>query len=151
MRREKAALSSGCKSHPATAPAGSNRSEQSAVAVKDAAGQFTRPAPRAANDRPDHEEAMRSEMALGIWQASRPSSRRHAASKAICVSRGLHVSAAADAIRFHARTEASFGRHLAGNGGAGDARHATADPLAIHRTFLARDGGGKAPVEPSRR
>src|SRR5258705_13689337 len=26
VRREKAALSSGCKSHPATAPAGSNRS-----------------------------------------------------------------------------------------------------------------------------
>ena len=26
MRREKAALSSGCKAHPATAPAGSNRS-----------------------------------------------------------------------------------------------------------------------------
>jgi hypothetical protein len=26
VRRDKAALSSGCKSHPATAPAGSNRS-----------------------------------------------------------------------------------------------------------------------------
>jgi hypothetical protein len=26
VRREKAALSSGCKAHPATAPAGSNRS-----------------------------------------------------------------------------------------------------------------------------
>jgi hypothetical protein len=33
VRREKAALSSGCKSHPANAPAGSNRSSHGGTAV----------------------------------------------------------------------------------------------------------------------
>ena len=27
---------------------------------------------------------------------------------------------------------------------------ATGTPIAIHRTFLARDGGGKAPVDPQK-
>ena len=27
---------------------------------------------------------------------------------------------------------------------------ATGSPIAIHRTFLARDGGGKAPVDPAK-
>jgi len=35
VRRDKAALSSGCKSHPATAPAGSNRSSYGGMQVKD--------------------------------------------------------------------------------------------------------------------
>ena len=29
-------------------------------------------------------------------------------------------------------------------------RGATGSPIAIHRTFLARDGGGKAPVDPAK-
>src|SRR5258706_15295833 len=36
VRREKAALSSGCKSHPATAPAGSNRSSHGGNEVAEA-------------------------------------------------------------------------------------------------------------------
>ena len=38
VRREKAALSSGCKSHPATAPAGSNRSSHGGNEVAEAFG-----------------------------------------------------------------------------------------------------------------
>ena len=39
VRREKAALSSGCKAHPATAPAGSNRSSHGGNEVAEAFGQ----------------------------------------------------------------------------------------------------------------
>jgi hypothetical protein len=38
VRREKAALSSGCKSHPATAPAGSNRSSHGGNEMAEASG-----------------------------------------------------------------------------------------------------------------
>jgi hypothetical protein len=38
VRREKAALSSGCKSHPATAPAGSNRSSYGGNEMAEAFG-----------------------------------------------------------------------------------------------------------------
>jgi DNA polymerase III epsilon subunit-like protein len=38
VRRGKAALSSGCKSHPATAPAGSNRSSHAGDEVAEASG-----------------------------------------------------------------------------------------------------------------
>ena len=38
VRREKAALSSGCESHPATAPAGSNRSSYGGNKVAEAFG-----------------------------------------------------------------------------------------------------------------
>ena len=47
------------------------------------------------------------------------------------------------------RLETPLGRRLAGDGGAGDARR-DGTPIAIHRTFLARDGGGKAPVDPQK-
>jgi hypothetical protein len=38
VRRDKAALSSGCKSHPATAPAGSNRSSHGGNEVAETFG-----------------------------------------------------------------------------------------------------------------
>jgi hypothetical protein len=38
VRRGKAALSSGCKTHPATAPAGSNRSSHGGNEVAEASG-----------------------------------------------------------------------------------------------------------------
>ena len=38
VRRAKAALSGGCKSHPATAPAGSNRSSHGGNEVAEASG-----------------------------------------------------------------------------------------------------------------
>ena len=38
VRRDKAALSSGCKSHPATAPAGSNRSSHGGNEMAEAFG-----------------------------------------------------------------------------------------------------------------
>jgi hypothetical protein len=38
VRREKAALSSGCEAHPATAPAGSNRSSHGGNEVAEAFG-----------------------------------------------------------------------------------------------------------------
>jgi hypothetical protein len=39
VRRDKAALSSGCKSHPATAPAGSNRSSHGGNEMAEAFGE----------------------------------------------------------------------------------------------------------------
>jgi hypothetical protein len=42
VRREKAALSSGCKPHPATAPAGSNRSSHGGNEVAEAFGSVSR-------------------------------------------------------------------------------------------------------------
>src|SRR6266852_4929517 len=39
VRRDKAALSSGCKAHPATAPAGSNRSSHGGNEMAEAFGQ----------------------------------------------------------------------------------------------------------------
>src|SRR4029077_18266486 len=42
VRREKAALSSGCKSHPATAPAGSNRSSYGGDEIAEAFGMRVR-------------------------------------------------------------------------------------------------------------
>jgi hypothetical protein len=38
VRRDKAALSSGCKAHPANAPAGSNRSSQGGDELAEASG-----------------------------------------------------------------------------------------------------------------
>jgi len=45
--------------------------------------------------------------------------------------------------------ETALGRRLARDGGAGDAR-GTGLPIAVHRTILALDGGGKAPVNPAK-
>jgi hypothetical protein len=63
-------------------------------------------------------------------------------------SRGLHLPAL-PALRFHAGL-----KHPSGGvwpAMLGLVTHgATGSPIAVHRTFLARNGGGKAPVDPAK-
>ena len=108
---------------------------------------FARPAPRAAaNDRPDRDDAKRTEAALAIWQATTPAGNTLVESN--LVSRGLRLPPP-PTLRFHAGL-----KHP--SGGIWPAmvalvtRGADDMPLAIHRTFVSRDGGGKAPVDPQK-
>jgi hypothetical protein len=93
---------------------------------------------------PDTRE--RTQAALTIWQASR--SAEGTLAESYLASRSLHLPPPA-ALRFHGGL-----KHP--SGGVWPAMVAlvmcgTDDaPLAIHRTFLARDGSGKAPVEPAK-
>ncbi|MBM3520612.1 MAG: virulence-associated protein E, partial [Alphaproteobacteria bacterium] len=95
---------------------------------------------------PDGDDAKRTERALAIWQASRPSSETPVA--VYLASRGLRLPPP-DALRFHAAMKHPSGGFwpamvaLVTNGIDGA-------PVAVHRTFLARDGGGKAPVDPQK-
>ena len=95
---------------------------------------------------PDQDDARRSEAALAIWQSAKPAQGTPV--ETYLASRGIHLPPP-DALRFHAGL-----KHP--SGGIWPAmvalvtRGADGTPLAIHRTFLARDGGGKAPVEPQK-
>jgi putative DNA primase/helicase len=108
---------------------------------------FIRQQPRlSANDQPDRDDAKRTEAALAIWQATAPAGNTLVES--YLVSRGLRLPPP-PTLRFHAGL-----KHPSGGiwpamvalvtCGADDT------PLAIHRTFVARDGAGKAPVEPQK-
>jgi putative DNA primase/helicase len=108
---------------------------------------LTRPARRvAANDRPDRDDAKRTEAALAIWQSAVRADGTPVAT--YLASRGLHIPPP-PTLRFHARL-----RHP--SGGTWPAivalvtRGADDVPIAIHRSFLARDGAGKAPVDPQK-
>jgi putative DNA primase/helicase len=106
---------------------------------------FTRLASRSVARRTeaDREDAKRTQAALVIWQSATPA--RGTLADTYLVSRGLHLSPP-PTLRFHAGL-----RHP--SGGIWPAivalvtRGSEDTPLAIHRTFLARDGGGKAPVD----
>lgn len=101
---------------------------------------------RAATKQPDMDDAKRTLAAATIWRASLPAADTPVQS--YLVSRGLHLSPPL-ILRFHGGL-----RHPSGGiwpamvalvtRGTDDA------PQAIHRTFLARDGGGKAPVDPQK-
>jgi DNA polymerase I-like protein with 3'-5' exonuclease and polymerase domains len=94
----------------------------------------------------DADARRRSAFALTIWRACEPAQATLAQS--YLAARGIDLPAP-DALRFHGGL-----RHP--SGGIWPAmvalvtHGADATPLAIHRTFLARDGAGKAPVEPSK-
>lgn len=109
--------------------------------------QFKRSAPRAdANNQPDRDDAKRSEAALRMWEATVPANGTLV--ETYLVSRGLHLPPS-PTLRFHAGL-----KHP--SGGTWPAmvalvtRGADDTPLAIHRTYLARDGAGKAPVDPQK-
>jgi hypothetical protein len=95
---------------------------------------------------PDHDDIKRTEAALSIWQAAKPAGGTLVES--YLGSRGLRLPAML-ALRFHPCL-----KHPSGDSwpamialvtrGSDDA------PLAIHRTFLARNGAGKAPVDPQK-
>ncbi len=95
---------------------------------------------------PDGDDARRTERALAIWRSSRPASETPVTT--YLGSRGLHLPPS-DALRFHPGLKHSSNGYwpamvaLVMHGGEGT-------PVAIHRTFLARDGGGKAFVDPQK-
>jgi putative DNA primase/helicase len=95
---------------------------------------------------PDRDDARRTEMALAIWQSATPAPRTPVA--AYLGSRGIHLPPS-DALRFHAGLKHPSGGFwpamvaLVTNGIDGA-------PIAVHRTFLARDGGGIAPLDPQK-
>jgi len=95
---------------------------------------------------PDGDDAKRTERALAIWQLAKPSPETPVA--AYLASRGLRLPPS-DALRFHVAMKHPSGGFwpamvaLVTKGFDGA-------PVAVHRTFLARDGRGKAPVDPQK-
>jgi hypothetical protein len=96
--------------------------------------------------KPDQDDARRSEAALAIWQSAKPAGGTLV--ETYLASRGIDLPPP-DALRFHGGLKHPSGDicpamvALVTNGTDGT-------QLAIHRTFLARDGLGKAPVEPTK-
>src|SRR5262245_20967837 len=95
---------------------------------------------------PGRDDARRTQAALAIWQSATPAPGTPVA--AYLASRGIHLPPS-DALRFHSSLKHPSGGFwpamvaLVTNGIAGT-------PDAVHRTFLARDGGGKAPIDPQK-
>jgi putative DNA primase/helicase len=108
---------------------------------------FTRLAPRSlANSTEPHCDDSKHTEVLAIWQAARPSGGSLVES--YLVSRRLHLPPT-PTLRFHPGL-----KHPSGGGWpamvALVTRGSDNTPLAVHRTFLARDGAGKAPVDPQK-
>jgi putative DNA primase/helicase len=101
---------------------------------------------RQVRNEPDPEALERTEAALAIWQASHPTEGTLA--ETYLRSRGLTLPAPAS-VRFHPGL-----KHP--SGGAWPAMVSlvtlgeTGTPVAVHRTFLARDGRGKASLDPAK-
>ncbi len=97
-------------------------------------------------EEPDADALRRSEAALAIWQVSQAVEGTPVAT--YLRSRGLDLPDS-PALRFHAGLKHPSGGvwpsmvALVTHG-------ATGSPIAIHRTYLARDGHGKAPVDPAK-
>jgi putative DNA primase/helicase len=95
---------------------------------------------------PNADALKRGAAALAIWQASQVAEGSLVAT--YLRSRGLRLPGL-PALRFHAGLKHPSGGvwpamvWLVTHGGTGS-------PIAVHRTFLARDGGGKAPVDPAK-
>lgn len=99
---------------------------------------------RSGTTEADPEAAARAQAALAIWRASQDIAGSPAAT--YLQSRGLTLSPPPN-LRFHpALKHASSGVWPAMV--ALVVHGETGEPLAVHRTFLARDGHGKAPVDP---
>lgn len=100
----------------------------------------------AAECKQDQDDAKRSKVALVIWQSSKPAQGTPV--ETYLASRGIYLPPP-DTLRFHVGLKHPSGRiwpamvALLTNGADGS-------PLAIHRTYLARNGGGKAPIEPQK-
>jgi putative DNA primase/helicase len=109
-------------------------------------GRFARKYQSRVPDEPEADALKRSEAALAIWQSSQQAEGTPV--EAYLRSRGLNLPAS-PALRFHAGLKHPSGGvwpamvALVTLGGTGS-------PIAVHRTFLARDGGGKARVNPAK-
>jgi hypothetical protein len=93
---------------------------------------------------PDRDDARRTEMALAIWRASRPAPGTLV--EVYLAARGIHLPPPGS-LRFSPALKHPSGgiwRAMIALVTSG----ADGTPLAIHRTFLACDGSGKAPVDP---
>ena len=94
---------------------------------------------------PDRDDARRTTIARAIWESAMPAPGTPVVT--YLASRGIHL--APKALRFHPGLKHPVGGFwptmvaLVTNGIDGT-------PLAIHRTFLTRDGGRKAPVDPQK-
>lgn len=94
----------------------------------------------------DRDNARRTEAALSLWQAAKPAVATPI--ETYLVSRGIHLPPP-DSLRFHPGLKHPSGGcwpamvALVTNGRDGT-------PIAVHRTFIARDGGCKAPVDPQK-
>ena len=95
---------------------------------------------------PDRDDARRTQAALAIWRSAKPALATPI--ETYFMSRGIHLPPP-DALRFHASLKhPSCGCWPAMLALVTNGRDGT--PIAIHRTFIARDGGGKAPVDPQK-
>ncbi len=96
--------------------------------------------------KPNQGDAKQSEIALAIWQCAKPA--KGTPVESYLASRGMHLLPP-DALRAHAGL-----KHLSGGIWPAMVALVTSGtdgaPLGIHRTFLAHDGGGKAPVDPQK-
>jgi putative DNA primase/helicase len=94
----------------------------------------------------DQDDARRSEAAFAIWQSAKPAQGTPV--ETYLTSRGIDLSPP-DSLRFHAGLSHPSGGiwpamvALVTDGADGA-------PLAVHRTFIADDGRGKAPVAPQK-
>jgi putative DNA primase/helicase len=96
--------------------------------------------------QPEDNDVRRSRDALAIWQSATPA--HGTAVETYLLSRGLYLPPS-PTLRFHAGLKHPSGGRwptmvvLVTRG-------SDSTPLAIHRTFLARDGADKAPVDPQK-
>jgi putative DNA primase/helicase len=106
---------------------------------------FARIAPSSV-DKTDRDDAKRTAAADAIWRAARPSDGTLV--KPYFVSRSLYLPPTL-MLRFHPglkHPSGSFWPAMVSR----VTRGSDNAPLGIHRTFLARDGAGKAPVDPQK-
>jgi putative DNA primase/helicase len=96
--------------------------------------------------KPDPGDARRSEAALAIWGSAKRAQGTRV--EAYLASRGIHLAAPV-ALRFHPGLRHSSGGIWPAMVALVTRGH-NGKPLAIHRTYLARDGIGKAPVMPQK-
>ena len=110
------------------------------------AGRFLCKVDRQPPAEPDRDALKRTQAAIAVWRASHPAEGTPV--EAYLCSRGLAIPVP-PSVRFHAGLKHPSGHFwpsivaLVTHGGDGK-------PVGIHRTFLARDGNGKAPVEPAK-
>lgn len=127
--------------------------QQSVISALRARGLWNDALPRSLRGRrtpferkPHIEEHERTAAALAIWNSSAPA--RATPVECYLQFRGIRLPIP-DALRFYAELKHPSGGHwpamvaLVSKG-------VDETPIAIHRTFLARDGVGKAPVDPQK-
>lgn len=101
---------------------------------------------RAGRGPPEPNDSRPSAPALALWHAALPA--RGTLAEVYLGSRGLSLPAP-DALRFHGGLKHPSGGIWPAMV-ALVARGSDGAPLSIHRTFLARDGSGKVPVDPEK-